>query len=242
MLWRANMKLFDKEINENMAIEYLKEYDNKYKNLSKSECPDFISEEDSIGIEVTLVEFDTVIDSFRYRGKKLIEYIRMNAIKPTQKKDIELIENYRINEKDAVNRIINKYYYKNKDNILKIKSIEQYNNLDPNTNLYSKSSFPNEAFIDIDNQIITSFLPSSFWIESIVDKYIQAVEQKNIKLNDYKKFNENSLLIINYSAGLKETLDFEKRITKFDKINFDKIFILNPLFDKYIYEINLGKA
>lgn len=51
----GKMKLFNKERNEQIAIDYLKEYDSRYKNLVKSECPDFISEEDSIGVEVTVL-------------------------------------------------------------------------------------------------------------------------------------------------------------------------------------------
>lgn len=49
------MKLFNKEINEKIAIDYLKAYDTRYKNLVKSECPDFISEEDSIGRRLLLL-------------------------------------------------------------------------------------------------------------------------------------------------------------------------------------------
>lgn len=85
------MKLFNKEINEQIAIDYLKEYDDRYKNLVKSECPDFISEEDSIGVEVTIAEFRDFIDSFIYKGKTLKEYIRMKGIKPVQKKKFEYI-------------------------------------------------------------------------------------------------------------------------------------------------------
>lgn len=60
-------------------------------------------------------------------------------------------------------------------------------------------------------------------------------------LKNYRKFDENSLLIINYTAGLDESLEFEKRIREVNGIEFDKIFILNVLFKKQIYEINLNK-
>ena len=65
---------------------------------------------------------------------------------------------------------------------------------------------------------------------------------KNQKLSHYKIFDENSLVLINSTAGLEETLDFEKRIKEIDEIKFDKIFVLNELFNKQIYEIDLRKS
>ena len=239
------MELFNNEKNEEIAISFLKNYDIRYKNLKKSECPDYISETDSIGVEVTVVEFDNFIDSFKYINKSLVEYIRMKGVKKIQKKYLKFIneviqENYSTDVKDEINRFIDSFYYKDGVNILKIESIEQYNKLDPNTNLYFKSEFPNEKLVD--NQIIINYLPSSFWVGQIVDKYINAVKRKNQKLKKYRQFDENSLLIINYTAGLNESLDFEKRIKEIDGINFDKIFVFNALFNKHIYEIDLRKS
>ncbi|MFO3665904.1 hypothetical protein ACCQ41_06565 [Anaerococcus sp. ENR0831] len=237
------VNLFYKEINEQVAIEYLQKYDYRYKNLEKSERPDFISEEDSIGVEVTVVEFDEFIKSFTYKDKTLIEYIKMKDIKQEQKKDFEAI-NKIINGKYAseveadLNEFIDSYYYKKGNEVLELQSINQYKKLDPNTNLYPKSSFPNKMIID--GQRIIGFLPTAFWLGTIVDKYIEAVKDKNQKLKNYRKFDENSLLIINCTAGLDESLEFEKRIREIDGINFDKIFVLNALFDNQIYEINLN--
>lgn len=239
------MKLFNNEINEQIAINYLKKYDPRYKNLVKSECPDFISEEDSIGVEVTIVEFGDFINSFKYKEKSLIEYIRMKGIEPIQKKNFEYI-NKAINGEhssdleDEINSFIDNYYYKKGNDILKLQSIEQYIKLDPNTNLYPKSLFPNEKIIE--GQRITGYLPSAFWMGQIVDKYIEVVKVKNQKLSNYRRFDENSLLLINYTSELEETLDFEKRIKEVEGINFDKIFVLNLLFDKKIYEIGLSKS
>lgn len=238
------VKLFEKEHNEQIAINYLKEYDAKYKNLEKSECPDFSSEQDSIGVEVTLVEFDGFIKSYKYIGKSLKEFIAMNNIKPQKKKDFAGI-NKIINtlnskgSKDILLDFINSYYYRRGDSILKLHSIEEYKNLDPNTNLYPKLSFPSQLIIE--DQIIIGHLPFICWTGQIVDKYIEKVKIKNEKLKEYKKFDENSLLIINYTADIEETLKFEKRIRKIDGIDFDKIFVLNPLFEKNIYEIDLRK-
>lgn len=239
------MKIFNKDENEQLAIDYLKEYDVRYKNLIKSECPDFISEKDSIGVEITLVEFDDFINSFNYKGKTLKEYIRMKGIKPTQKKELNDINNiingkYPSDLKDGINKFIDEFYYKKGDEILKLESIEQYKKLDPNTNLFSKSSFPNEIIME--GQRIICPLPSMFWTGQIVNKYIEAVKVKNQKLSHYKIFDENSLVLINYTAGLEETLDFEKRIKEIDEIKFDKIFVLNELFNKQIYEIDLRKS
>ena len=239
------LNLFNKKENEQIAIGYLQKYDSRYKNLVKSESPDFISEEDSIGIEVTLVEFDGFIDNFKYKGKTLKEYIRMKDIKPIQKKNFYGINKvirrkYSSDVEVELNRFIESYYYKKGDKILQILSIKQYKNLDPNTNLYPKELFPNEMIID--DQIIIGFLPSSFWMGKIVDKYIDAVKAKNQKLQKYRRFNENSLLIINCTAELDESIEFENRIKEIEGINFDKIFVLNALFDKQIYEINLRKS
>lgn len=238
------MKLFNKEINEKIAIDYLKAYDTRYKNLVKSECPDFISEEDSIGVEVTIVEFDDFIDSFKYVGKTLKEYIRMKDIKPIQKKKFAFINKiingkYSSDVKCDLNKFIDSFYYKNGDCILKLRSIEQYRKLDPCTNLYQKSLFPNEMIIE--DQRIISYLPSVFWIGKLVDKYIDAVKVKNQKLNHYRRFDENSLVLINYTAELEESLAFEKRIKEIDGIKFDKIFVINVLFDNQIYEIDIRK-
>ncbi len=238
------MKLFDKEKIEQKAIDCLKEYDARYKNLIKDECPDFISEEDSIGVEVTIVEFSGFIDSFKYKGKTLNEYIRMKGIKPKQKKEFECInklinDKYSSVEEDEIHKFIDSFYYKKGGDILKLKSIEEYRKLDPSTNLYSKSSFPNEMMIE--NQTIICFLPTAVWVGKIVDKYIEAVKVKNQKLSHYKKFDENSLLLINFTAELEESLDFENRIKKIEGINFDKIFVLNSLFNGQIYEIDLRK-
>lgn len=207
------MKLFNKEINEQIAIDYLKEYDDRYKNLVKSECPDFISEEDSIGVEVTIAEFRDFIDSFIYKGKTLKEYIRMKGIKPVQKKKFEYINKvingkYSSGVEKGINKFIDSYYYKKGDEILKLQSIEQYRMLDPSTNLYSKSLFPNEMIIE--GQKIINYLPSVLWIGQIVDKYIEAVKVKNQKLSNYRRFDENSLVLINFTAELEETLEFEK--------------------------------
>lgn len=239
------MNIFNKDKNEQFAVDYLKEYDDRYKNLVKSECPDFISETDSIGVEITLVEFDGFIDSFNYRGKTLKEYIKMKGIKPEQKKEFkginELIKDKYISDlEDEINKFIDEFYYKKGDEILKLESIEQYKKLDPNTNLYSKSLFPNEIIME--GQRIICPLPSMFWTGQIVNKYIEAVKVKNQKLSHYKIFDENSLVLINYTAGLEETLDFEKRIKEIDEIKFDKIFVLNELFNKQIYEIDLRKS
>lgn len=57
------LNLLNKKENEKIAIEYLKKYDSRYKNLEKLESPDFISYKDSIGVEVTVVEFDDFIKS-----------------------------------------------------------------------------------------------------------------------------------------------------------------------------------
>ena len=238
------VNLFYKEINEQVAIEYLQKYDYRYKNLEKSERPDFISEEDSIGVEVTVVEFDEFIKSFTYKDKTLIEYIKMNDIKQEQKKDFEAINKiingkYTSEVEADLNEFIDSYYYKKGNEVLELQSINQYKKLDPNTNLYPKSSFPNKMIID--GQRIIGFLPTAFWLGTIVDKYIEAVKDKNQKLKNYRKFDENSLLIINCTAGLDESLEFEKRIREIDGINFDKIFVLNALFDNQIYEINLNK-
>ncbi|MDU0946240.1 MAG: hypothetical protein E7A65_07565, partial [Anaerococcus vaginalis] len=59
------------------------------------------------------------------------------------------------------------------------------------------------------------------------------------KLNHYRRFDENSLVLINYTAELEESLAFEKRIKEIDGIKFDKIFVINALFDKQIYEIDI---
>lgn len=237
------VNLFYKEINEQVAIEYLQKYDYRYKNLEKSERPDFISEEDSIGVEVTVVEFDEFIKSFTYKDKTLIEYIKMKDIKQEQKKDFEAINKiingkYTSEVEADLNEFIDSYYYKKGNEVLELQSINQYKKLDPNTNLYPKSSFPNKMIID--GQRIIGFLPTAFWLGTIVDKYIEAVKDKNQKLKNYRKFDENSLLIINCTAGLDESLEFEKRIREIDGINFDKIFVLNALFDNQIYEINLN--
>lgn len=80
--------------------------------------------------------------------------------------------------------------------------------LDPSTNLYSKSLFPNEMIIE--GQKIINYLPSVLWIGQIVDKYIEAVKVKNQKLSNYRRFDENSLVLINFTAELEETLEFEK--------------------------------
>lgn len=238
------MKLFNKKFNEQIAIDYLKEYDSRYKNLIKLESPDFISYKDSIGVEVTVVEFDDFIKSFIYKDKTLNEYIKMKGVKPAQKKDFEAINKvingkYTSDVEDDLNKFIDNYYYKKGNEILELQSINQYKKLDPNTNLYPKSSFPNKMIID--GQRIIGFLPSAFWIGTIVDKYMDAVKEKNKMLKNYRKFDENSLLIINYTAGLDDSLEFEKRIREVNGIEFDKIFILNLLFKKQIYEINLNK-
>lgn len=239
------MEAFNKENTELIAIDYLKKYDARYNNLVKSECPDFISEKDSIGVEVTVVEFPNFIDSFKYKGKTLCEYIRMKGIKPTQKKEFEDI-NRLINDgcplgsEGIINEFIDTFYYKKGDNILKLESVEQYRKLDPSTNLYSKDSFPNETFIE--NQRIVSFLPSAVWLDQIVDKYVEAVKIKNQKFSHYRKFDENSLLLISFTADLEHSLEFEKIIKEVKGINFDKIFILNVLFGNCIYKIELGKS
>lgn len=85
-------------------------------------------------------------------------------------------------------------------------------------------------------------LPSVFWTGQIVNKYIEAVKVKNRKFSNYKRFDENSLVLINFTAGLEETLDFERKIKEIDEIKFDKIFVLNELFNKPIYEIDLRKS
>ena len=85
------MDYLKKEVNEQLAIDCLKKYDTRYKNLVKSERPDFISEKDSIGVEVTIVDFDNFINSFKYAGKTLYEYIKMKGIKPIQKKELTFI-------------------------------------------------------------------------------------------------------------------------------------------------------
>lgn len=169
----------------------------------------------------------------------------MKDIKPIQKKNFYGINKvirrkYSSDVEVELNRFIESYYYKKGDKILQILSIKQYKNLDPNTNLYPKELFPNEMIID--DQIIIGFLPSSFWMGKIVDKYIDAVKAKNQKLQKYRRFNENSLLIINCTAELDESIEFENRIKEIEGINFDKIFVLNALFDKQIYEINLRKS
>lgn len=237
------LNLLNNEENEKIAIEYLKKYDSRYKNLEKLEKPDFISYKDSIGVEVTVVEFDDFIKSFIYKDKTLKEYTKMKGIKPVQKKDFEAINKvingkYTSDVEDDLNKFIDSYYYKKGNEILELQSINQYKKLDPNTNLYPKSSFPNKMIID--GQRIIGFLPSSFWVGKIVDKYINAVKEKNQLLKNYRKFDENSLLIINYTAGIEESLEFERRIREIDGINFDKIFVLNGLFDNQIYEINLN--
>lgn len=237
------VNLFNKEMNEQIAIEYLKNYDSRYKNLEKSERPDFKSEEDSIGIEVTIAEFDDFIESFMFKDKTLKEYIKMKGIKPVQKKSFEALNEvvngkYTSGVEAGLNKFIDSYYYKKGNEILELQSINQYKNLDPNTNLYPKSSFPNRMIID--GQRIIGSLPTAFWLGTIVGKYIEAVKVKNQKLKNYRKFDENSLLIINCTAGLDESLEFEKRIRGIDGINFDKIFVLNALFDNQIHEINLN--
>ena len=237
------LNLLNKKENEKIAIEYLKKYDSRYNNLEKLEKPDFISEGDSIGVEVTVVEFDDFIKSFIYKDKTLKEYIKMKGVKPAQKKDFEAINKvlngkYTSDVEDDLNKFIDSYYYKKGNEILELQSINQYKKLDPNTNLYPKSSFPNKMIID--GQRIIGFLPSAFWLGTIVNKYIDVVKEKNQKLKNYKKFDENSLLIVNYTAGIEESLEFEKSIREIDGINFDKIFVLNGLFDNQIYEINLN--
>jgi|GEM_PF-6511680 hypothetical protein len=237
------LNLLNKKENEKIAIEYLKKYDSRYKNLEKLEKPDFISHKDSIGVEVTVVEFDDFIKSFIYKNKTLKEYIKMKGVKPSQKKNFAAINKvingkYTSDVEDDLNKFIDSYYYKKGNEILELQSINQYKKLDPNTNLYPKSSFPNKMIID--GQRIIGFLPTAFWLGTIVDKYIEAVKDKNKKLKNYRKFDENSLLIINYTAGLDESLEFEKRVREIDGINFDKIFVLNALFDNQIYEINLN--
>ncbi|MFM1581280.1 hypothetical protein ABGF48_03615 [Helcococcus bovis] len=210
------MEPFNKKINEDEAIKCLKEYDSRYKNLVKSERPDFISEEDSIGVELTLVEFDNFIDSFKYKNKTLIEYARMNKkIIPNKKKEFKIIDeiiynNYSADNIDDINIFIDSYYYKKGNDLLKIESIEQYKKLDPNTNLYLKSLFPDERYIN--GQRIICHLPCTFWSGQIVDKYLRAVNVKNNKFENYKKFDENSLLLINYTTGLEENIEFEEKI------------------------------
>lgn len=238
------VNLFNKEINEQIAIEYLQKYDSRYKNLEKSERPDFKSDEDSIGVEVTIAEYDYFIESFMYKDKTLKEYIKMKGIKPIQKKSFEAINKvingrYTSDVEAGLNSFIDSFYYKRGNEVLELQSINQYKKLDPNTNLYQKSYFPNRMIID--GQKIIGFLPSAFWLGSIVDKYIDAVKDKNKKLKNYRKFDENSLVIVNYTAGLDEFLKFEKRAREIDGIDFDKIFVLNALFDKQIYEINLNE-
>lgn len=237
------LNLLNNKDNEKIAIEYLKKYDSRYKNLEKLESPDFISYKDSIGVEVTVVEFDDFIKSFIYKDKTLKEYINMKGVKPAQKKDFEAINKvingkYTSDVEDDLNKFIDSYYYKKGNEILELQSINQYKKLDPNTNLYLKSSFPNKMIID--GQRIIGFLPTAFWLGTIVNKYIDAVKEKNKLLKKYRQFDENSLLIVNYTAGIEESLDFEKRIREIDGINFDKIFVLNGLFDNQIYEINLN--
>ena len=238
------LNLLNKRENEKIAIEFLQKYNSRYKNLEKSESPDFISEGDSIGVEVTVVEFDDFIKSFIYKDKTLNEYIKMKGVKPAQKKDFEAINKvingkYTSDVEDDLNKFIDSYYYKKGNEVLELHSINQYKKLDPNTNLYPKSSFPNKMIID--GQRIIGFLPTTFWLGTIVNKYIDAVKEKNQKLKNYRKFDKNSLLIVNYTAGLDEFLKFEKRIREIDGIDFDKIFVLNALFDNQIYEINLNK-
>lgn len=167
----------------------------------------------------------------------------MKGVKPAQKKDFEAFNKvingkYTSDVEDNLNKFIDSYYYKKGNEILGLQSIDQYKKLDPNTNLYPKSSFPNKMIID--GQRIIGFLPTAFWLGTIVNKYIDAVKEKNQLLKKYRQFDENSLLIINYTAGIEESLEFEKRIREIDGINFDKIFVLNGLFDNQIYEINLN--
>lgn len=231
------MNIFNKNVNEDRAIECLKEYNTRYKNLEKSECPDFISEEDSIGVEVTVVEFDKFIYNFQYKGKTLIEYIRMENIEAVKKKTIDTRDGL---DKELINMIIDKFFYKQGKDILPIQSIDQYKKLDPNTNLYLKALFPKEYLIK--NQRIMYSLPSSFWIGEIVEKYIEAVKEKNQKLKHYRRFDENSLILINFTAGLEETLEFEKSIKEIEGIDFDKIFVLNVSLNNQIYEIDLRKS
>ena len=238
------LNLLNKNESEKIAIEYLKKYDSRYKNLEKLESPDFISYKDSIGVEVTVVEFDDFIKSFIYKDRTLKEYIKMKGIKQSQKKSFEALNEvvngkYTSGVEAGLNKFIDSYYYKKGNEILELQSIDQYKKLDPNTNLYPKSSFPNKMIID--GQRIIGFLPTAFWLGTIVNKYIDAVKEKNQLLKKYRQFDENSLLIVNYTAGIEESLEFEKRIREIDGIDFDKIFVLSALFDKQIYEINLSK-
>lgn len=238
------MDYLKKEVNEQLAIDCLKKYDTRYKNLVKSERPDFISEKDSIGVEVTIVDFDNFINSFKYAGKTLYEYIKMKGIKPIQKKELtfinEIIKNNHSDEMNyIVDDLINDFYYKKGNKILKLESVEEYRKLDPNTNLYEKSKFPNERNI-IDQKIIIPLTVMN-WTGQIVAKYIDAIMKKNKKFINYKKFNENSLLLINFTSDLEETLELKKRIKEIKGINFDKIFVFNPQNDIQIYEIDLNK-
>lgn len=147
------LNLLNKKENEKIAIEYLKKYDSRYKNLEKSERPDFISKEDSIGIEVTIAEFDDFIESFIFKDKTLKEYIKMKSVKPVQKKSFEALNEvvngkYTSGVEAGLNKFIDSYYYKKGNEILELQSIDRYKKLDPNTNLYPKSSFPNKMIID----------------------------------------------------------------------------------------------
>ncbi|MFM1525730.1 hypothetical protein [Helcococcus bovis] len=134
---------------------------------------------------------------------------------PNKKKEFKIIDeiiynNYSADNIDDINIFIDSYYYKKGNDLLKIESIEQYKKLDPNTNLYLKSLFPDERYIN--GQRIICHLPCTFWSGQIVDKYLRAVNVKNNKFENYKKFDENSLLLINYTTGLEENIEFEEKI------------------------------
>lgn len=110
--------------------------------------------------------------------------------------------------------------------------------LDPSTNLYTKRDFKDIVFKD--GQIISSPLLSSMRMGKIVDLMINRTLEKNEKFENYKKFDENILAIVNFSCESEEYREFEERVKELEGINFDKIIIVSDLFDVGIREINLN--
>lgn len=230
-----------KDTVEKEALLYLQEFDKeRYENAELSDKPDIKNRLLSVGVEVTVVEFEEIILNTKIVGKNLIEYFKMTAAPFIEKSKLKHYKKISEDHDMFKEFLLEKPVYANEaKEAIFIDSKWHFDVLPDTTKIY----FPSNLILYTLEDGIIAYPPATAqWVGMLPERMLKSLKQKEEKIVGYENFKELNLYIKCFSGDNEEINKFEELVRKYNSNNpseFDIVYVTDYWGDKGIHEIVL---
>lgn len=201
----------------------------KYKNAKLSDKPDIQNNNPSVGVEVTIEEFNEVIMNTRFVGKNIIRVLKMKRKTSVKFSAIQILKEFPKKHEIIRKFLSNHPVYEDKDGkVVFINNFSKLLRTPENSDIY----FVEKPLLrTLNSEGIVQFPPATAqWVGSLPNKLLDRLKKKEKKMVGYDQFDEMNLYIKCFTASIEEIKEFEELAKKYHSeynCKFKNIYLEN---------------